>query len=64
LAAKFRAGLDETASGEDMTFKPMFNEFDRRVIKFRNAEYAVSVGLPIEDLLETAKGLSRQTTAQ
>jgi hypothetical protein len=31
---------------EDVTFKPVFDEFDPRLRRFRNAEYAVSVGLP------------------
>ncbi len=36
----------QTVSGEDMTFKPVFDEFDPRLRRFRHAEYAVSVGLP------------------
>ena len=36
----------QPVSDEDVTFKPVFDEFDPRLRRFRHAEYAVSVGLP------------------
>jgi hypothetical protein len=37
---------EEYMTEEDMTFKPVFDEFDPRFRRFRHAEYAVSLGLP------------------
>jgi hypothetical protein len=44
--AKVAAMMGQTVSEEDVTFKPVFDEFDPRLRRFRGAEYAVSVGLP------------------
>jgi hypothetical protein len=44
--AKVAAMMGQTVSEEDVTFKPVFDEFDPRLRRFRHAEYAVSVGLP------------------
>ena len=44
--AKVAALLGQPAKEEDVTFKPVFDEFDPRIRQFRHAEYAVSVGLP------------------
>jgi hypothetical protein len=44
--AKVAAMMGQTMSQEDVTFKPVFDEFDPRLRRFRHAEYAVSVGLP------------------
>lgn len=46
VVAKIADQLGQTASEEDVTFKPVFDEFDPRLRRFRHAEYAVSVGLP------------------
>ena len=46
VVAKIAAQMGEPANAEDATFKPVFEEFDPRIRRFRHAEYAVSVGLP------------------
>jgi hypothetical protein len=45
---KVAALIGQPANEEDVTFKPVFEDFDSRIRRFRHAEYAVSVGLPPE----------------
>jgi hypothetical protein len=44
--ARVAAMMGQAVSEKDLTFKPVFDEFDPRLRRFRHAEYAVSVGLP------------------
>ncbi len=46
--SKIMVSMGHPANEEDVTFKPVFEEFDPRLRRFRHAEYAISVGLPPE----------------
>jgi hypothetical protein len=46
VLAKLREQMGETPQDADASLKPVFEAFDPRLKRFREAEYAVSVGLP------------------
>jgi len=46
VLAKLAAQSGETPPDDDVSFETCFSSFDARLARFRDAEYAVSVGLP------------------